>query len=286
MTRLGRLSTRKALPSDKNSILRISKNIWGGKDYVNKIVGNWISDDSGEFILGLTDEEIVSFYHLAYNGDQSWMEALRVDVSHRRQGIATELVVDAMNRARKNGTNVIRLITALENTASRRLFSNYGFSESLFLTHRKLQGQIHVKPESSNVRLIGKEDLSRYFERYAEFSRGMMLLPVWWRWWRADQQLLDEFLVNGSVIASCPDGRINGLLLYTRTGRFGFSNAIQISFIDGSSESIRAMLSYLPQSQDNSGYFSIHSQDSIADRMLGEIGFSTGTDLVIMQKDL
>ena len=72
------LSTRRAVRDDKAEVLEICERVYGERDYLPDVWDNWVSNEpsSGEFRIGMTDGRIVGFYHLAYRGNQSWMESL------------------------------------------------------------------------------------------------------------------------------------------------------------------------------------------------------------------
>lgn len=120
------LQLRPVRPADRERILELTKDVWGGHDYVPRVFDDWVSNASATFQAVEVDGVVVGLHRLRpYAPGLIWYEGLRVASSHRRQGIARAMLDSAIAEAREQGFAEIRLGTASE--AAIRLFENAGF---------------------------------------------------------------------------------------------------------------------------------------------------------------
>lgn len=79
------------------------------------------------FLIGTVEREI-PIYHLKEYG---FIHDLWVEENYRHEGIARQMVMQAIEQFREIGVKQIRLDTALPNEAARRLFESCGFRPSV-----------------------------------------------------------------------------------------------------------------------------------------------------------
>lgn len=122
------LTLRPVRPTDRERIAEISRDIWGGRDYVPKVFDRWVADAGASFQAADLEGTVVGVHHLRpYAPSLVWYEGLRVASSHRRQGIARAMLSSVIAEIREQGFREIRLAT-LEEPAM-RLFESAGFRE-------------------------------------------------------------------------------------------------------------------------------------------------------------
>ena len=287
------LSTRRAVRDDKAEVLEICERVYGERDYLPDVWDNWVSNEpsSGEFRIGMTDGRIVGFYHLAYRGNQSWMESLRVDIGQRRRGVGRRLTHDALDRVTERGSKVIRLVTSQKNLGSRGLFRGQTFEEVLFPHYMKFEGAMHAGSDNGQVRNAERDEILKFLHNSGSLAPPHFLSPLWWRWWEFDETMLDELLVNGSAIGLGDNRNLEALLLLNMTSRFGYKNSVQITFLGGTIQMMLTLIKHIPRFLDQTssnegitGYFSIPTTGSEAETALNQASFHYGTELVVVQK--
>jgi [ribosomal protein S18]-alanine N-acetyltransferase len=71
--------------------------------------------------------QIVAFAGMQLLTDEAHITTLAVDPSQRRRLIATRLLVDLLQEARKRGAQAATLEVRIHNTAAQRLYAGFGF---------------------------------------------------------------------------------------------------------------------------------------------------------------
>lgn len=124
------LTFRPIRPDDKARILAFTRYTWGeeNEDYIQYVFDDWLNDPRGEFTAVVLKDEIVAISKLTdLGGGEWWLEGLRVDPAHRRQGIAVALNHYHVALARKLGGTIIRYMTGGENIGSQTIGARAGF---------------------------------------------------------------------------------------------------------------------------------------------------------------
>lgn len=117
------LKIRQVLPSDRNDILDISKNIWDGHDYLPSVIDKWLSDPKRHVCGVETDGKLVAIASvlLIEAGKTGWMEGLRVHPDYRKRGYAEALTEHVIEKGRELHAHRLRYATSTENAASLRM---------------------------------------------------------------------------------------------------------------------------------------------------------------------
>ena len=126
-------SIRPVRPSDLESILEISKQTWGGFDYLPNVIGEWLKN-SDSHTYGLeADKKLVALANLRVieGGKTGWMEGLRVHTDYRGKGFASLLTEYVIDKGKKQKVDRLRYTTGSDNEASLKLASKHGFSQIL-----------------------------------------------------------------------------------------------------------------------------------------------------------
>jgi GNAT superfamily N-acetyltransferase len=122
----GDLLIRPVRPADRERVVDLTRDIWGGHDYVPRVFDAWVSDSASAFQAVELDGTVVALQRLRpYAPGLIWYEGLRVASSHRRQGLARLMLQAAIAQAREQSFREMRLATG--NPAAAKLFEEAGF---------------------------------------------------------------------------------------------------------------------------------------------------------------
>jgi GNAT superfamily N-acetyltransferase len=122
----GELTIRPVRPADRDRIVEMTKDVWGGHDYLPDVFDDWVADAASAFEALEVDGVVVGLQRLRpYAPGLVWYEGLRVASSHRRQGLARAMLGSAIAEAKEQGHREMRLGTA--NPDAVTLFESVGF---------------------------------------------------------------------------------------------------------------------------------------------------------------
>jgi RimJ/RimL family protein N-acetyltransferase len=153
---------RKLTHEDYEDICDISKDIWGGTDYLPKVFHKWV-DDEGYF-LGVIDAEknkVAGVGKLSFLQDKSaWLEGLRVHREYRglklSRQISERLINIAKDYLKEGRAKKIAFATHIDNVESIALMEklNFKLKEKLYVFYKEYEyldsklilEDFHVKP--------------------------------------------------------------------------------------------------------------------------------------------
>jgi hypothetical protein len=105
------MELRPADTSDIPAIKSLSEGIWGGGDYLPRIIGDWISE--GGVYVGLVHGAIVGVSRIhKLADDEWWLEGLRVAVAQQGQGYGRELHNLTLEELKRIGNGIVRFASA------------------------------------------------------------------------------------------------------------------------------------------------------------------------------
>ena len=120
------LVIRPVRPADRERVVEVTKDVWGGRDYIPEVFDEWVADAASAFEALEVDGTVVGLQRLRpYAPGLVWYEGLRVAASHRRQGLARAMLESAIAEAKEQGSGEMRLGTA--NLDAVKLFESVGF---------------------------------------------------------------------------------------------------------------------------------------------------------------
>ena len=92
---------REATSSDKMKILEFCKNTFSWGDYIEDVWDYWISEGN---LLVVEKKTPIGICHAYFSKNQVWIEGIRINPNHRKQGFASSLVkqVELMAINKKN----------------------------------------------------------------------------------------------------------------------------------------------------------------------------------------
>jgi GNAT superfamily N-acetyltransferase len=124
------LTLRPVRPADRERVIELTKDVWGGHDYIPDVFDDWVADSASAFQAVEVDGVVVGLQRVRpYAPGLVWYEGLRVATSHRRQGLARAMLTSAIAEARGHGGSEMRLATG--NPDAVRLFESAGFRKLL-----------------------------------------------------------------------------------------------------------------------------------------------------------
>ncbi len=131
--------------SDIPAIKEISKDIWGGDDYIPDVIERWLQEEDCMNYGGFLDEEAKEMVGLGrikfFPNGVAWLEGGRVKISHQKQGIGRELLGYAIEYARKKGAKIAQYDTSSENLGSIALARYHGFEKKKSMAHLECKGE-------------------------------------------------------------------------------------------------------------------------------------------------
>ncbi|TMC72168.1 MAG: GNAT family N-acetyltransferase [Chloroflexi bacterium] len=126
MATADRLSLRPVRPADRDRVIEMTRDVWGGHDYVPRVFDDWVADAGAAFQALEVDGIVVGLQRLRpYASGLIWYEGLRVASTHRRQGLARAMLESAIAEAREQSFREMRLATG--NLDAAGLFEELGF---------------------------------------------------------------------------------------------------------------------------------------------------------------
>jgi N-acetylglutamate synthase-like GNAT family acetyltransferase len=115
---------------DVPELLDIAKTTWEGHDHLPGMLKHWMSDSNCNPFVMEIDGKVVSVANLKVmdQGNTGWMEGLRVHPEFRERGLAARMTDHIVKVAMEKKIPKIRLVTATENPAPRKLAESVGMS--------------------------------------------------------------------------------------------------------------------------------------------------------------
>jgi GNAT superfamily N-acetyltransferase len=120
------LTLRPMRAADRERVMEICRDVWDGHDYIPRVFDEWLADAGAAFEAAEVDGVVVGLQRLRpYAQGLVWYEGLRVASTHRRQGLAREMLASAITEAKEQRFHEMRLGTG--NPDAVPLFESQGF---------------------------------------------------------------------------------------------------------------------------------------------------------------
>ncbi len=129
------VDVRDARQGDINDIAEFASETWEGWDYVPDVWEDWLEEDEGVTLVAESKDGVVGVVHGTRRGDEAWLEGMRVAEGHRREGVATELTEEALERLGKEGASVARCMAFGDNEDGVELMKALGFERATTFRH-------------------------------------------------------------------------------------------------------------------------------------------------------
>jgi GNAT superfamily N-acetyltransferase len=199
---------RKAKAADKAPILEITKNIWGGHDYLPLVWDAWLSDKKGRLIAATVNGRTVGVAHASLQTpDVAWLEGVRVHEQYRGLGIAGKLNSALVEWARRNHARVARLCTGSRNHASQKHLKKIGFPGLQIFQRLDISRGLHVKPAGTTMPKRSTKSLWNWLITRPEFMENRAMYSDGWTWYPLTPQAFRKHLTQGHVLVTSRKGQ-------------------------------------------------------------------------------
>ncbi len=228
------LTVREAAPTDRRQVAEMLTEVWGGRDYLMGVWREWLSSPSGDLLVAEVDGRIVGVMYVEYRpAGEAYLAGARVHPGYRKMGVATQLTLECMERARSRGRTLATLATSVRNQAAQRLAEKLGFRL------RAKVVRVHASPLSKGrvdrVRPIDPGEAGSA-ERWA---RGRDGRPLKFDWYSYSTLTVDDLRLYSEEGFAFAVGRYEGLALwqpYSFGGPF-----LMLDYLSGSREAAREL---------------------------------------------
>ncbi len=209
------MQLRPAEQSDIPAIKSLSEGIWGGGDYLPRIIANWISE--GGVYVGLVFETIVGVSRIhKLADDEWWLEGLRIAVAHQGQGYGRELHNLMLEELKRIGKGTVRFASADTNHSLPPALKS-GFREILRLPfafaelphHHTVKHPWHTVLEQHQVS-ISHEPTPRVKELLQAACQKDYggLIRNGWEFYSYNPERLNSLLAQGIVLMTAGEGGV------------------------------------------------------------------------------
>ena len=168
---------------DIPELIEIAKVTWDGHDHLPDMLKHWLSDNNCvPFVMEL-DGKVVSVATLKImdQGKTGWMEGLRVHPEFRERGLAAQMTNHLVHTATKKKIEKIRLVTATENPAPRKLAESVGMDVigqySVFW--KDYSRNFRWTHQTDLVKRLDKSEVIDFGEAHAEIFQNNVLIHHW-----------------------------------------------------------------------------------------------------------
>ena len=215
---------RKAIDSDKDTVLKFCQNAFSWGDYVEHVWDYWLKEGN---LLVFENSSPVGICHALTSKNQLWIEGIRVSPSHRRQKIASQLISFSEKIGLQNKISTSFMLIDASNTASLNLAASLGY---LIIETWKFYSLL---PKTA--------DVSIKFEKTIDSKLYPMYVDSW-RWHPLDDSSIDKLSSQNRIISS-PISDNFSLSVLTESRHF--DDTLIATLFSNNPKSTSEILSYL-----------------------------------------
>jgi len=235
------VAIRAGQPADKPTVAAICAQCWDREDYVPLVWDEWLADPHGRLVVAERAGEVAGFGKLTLLAPgEWWLEGLRVDPAHRRQGLAGRLQAFLIEEARRSGGGMLRYATPSYNEPVHRMAAGQG--GRCVAVYQVYQAETLPSGDGSPLRRLSETDLEAAWgliESSPRYRAGVGLYEVTWIWQPLTLDRLAHHLAEGDVWGLYDDGALAGLVLLSRS-RSG--RMLLVGCVDGVDEALAPLL--------------------------------------------
>ena len=219
------MEIREAKISDKTSILKFCKNTFSWGEYIEKVWSSWLEEGS---LFLFEKKSPVGICHAFYSQNQIWIEGIRIDPNHRREMIASKLVIHAESIGKKNQKLFSYMLIDTENKNSISMADSLNYEKFQTWNYYSL-----IPKKNSNFKIeFEKSSSIDIFDFYVDS----------WRWIKTNEKLLNNLSSQKKIIKSNLNGKISAAII----GNYKhIDNTLIVTLFSGSSDTLSNILSYL-----------------------------------------
>jgi ribosomal-protein-alanine N-acetyltransferase len=198
------VKVRDARAGDRDVVAAFADSTWDGWDYVPDVWEDWLGE--GVALVAEVDGRPVGTVHGVTRGDEAWIEGLRVDDEHRREGVGTALVDTVVERL-ADDASVVRCMAFEDNDAAQSFLEEVGFERATTVRHGRGFGFPYgTTLEAANY----DESLEVVRGTDALESVGGLYATTDWRMWSVPDSV-DGY--DGEILGFVEDDDVRGVAL-------------------------------------------------------------------------
>ncbi|TFG14158.1 GNAT family N-acetyltransferase [Candidatus Thorarchaeota archaeon] len=180
---------------DMPDILEISKNVWGGHDYLPRHINDWLKDPDCHTFGTEVDGKLIAIANLRVidGGNTAWFEGLRVHPNHREQGYANRLTDHLVEVSHDIGVERVRYTTAKDNVESLALAKRIGLEKILemYVFWKGDLLELDWSYSEREVLQVSPRDVQELLEENVFEFLHPVIIHDWKAWEFTDQSLQD-----------------------------------------------------------------------------------------------
>lgn len=199
------LNVREARDEDIKDVSGFATDTWDGWDYVPDVWDDWL--DEGVTLVAETDDGVVGVLHATTRGDEAWLEGMRVAEDARREGVATALMEETLDRLADEGAEVARCMAFDDNQPALELLESLGFERATTVHHARGFGF----PYGTQIEEANYDDsLEALRDTDAFDAVDGLYATTEWRMWSAPATVKEY---DGDVLGFVEDGDVRAIAL-------------------------------------------------------------------------
>ena len=194
------LHIRMAHPADRAALESIAAQIWGGDDYLPRVLDDWFNDPYDGFYVATWHDQVIGVMKVTrFDEAEWWLEGLRVAPAFQGQGVSRILHHFAVHQVRQRGHGVVRFSTSSDNDAVIKLAAESGFVR---VAEYQPYGADALAEPVAGLWPLGPSDLPRvhaWLETSSHFAQAQRSLEWDWSFYFLTETRLAERLAAGLV---------------------------------------------------------------------------------------
>jgi GNAT superfamily N-acetyltransferase len=276
---------RKAVRADKRLALEISKNLWGGHDYLPEVWDDWVKDPKSRLITATVNGKAVGVAHASLQTPYiAWLEGVRVHERYRGFGIAGKLNNALVDWARRKGARVARLSTHINNRASRNHLEKIGFP--VMQTFQRLDSTkgLRTKPAGVTAPRRPAKRLWNWLRTRPNFAENHAMYSDGWTCHALTHQVLTNLMGRGRVLVTSRNGEPSSCCIFLDEEKI-----LIMGFLAGDRSEVAKlirMLRFLKFQKKREKLRVLLPSRSTLVRMLERSGFKKGAKILVYEKFL
>ncbi|MCK4315488.1 MAG: GNAT family N-acetyltransferase [Anaerolineae bacterium] len=242
---MSKVRMRPAQAVDRPIVEALCARAWEGEDYVPDVWDEWLADPHGQLVVAELESRVVGLAKLSRLADDEWwLEGLRVDPAHRRQGIACQLQAHLVEKARHVGHGTLRSGTHSLNDPVHRIAAHDGFRHIATYRFYRADPLPATLPHSHTPTpvLLAEGDLLSAWALVSASPRYRAaggLYETFWKWENLTRERLACHLAAGDVWGVYPGHELAALALVCRAKE---EDALDVGYVDGAEKPLVVLL--------------------------------------------
>ncbi len=229
------LEVDRVRPEDKEEVLELSKEIWGGHDYLPQVFDEWVND--GGFYCLRKDGKIIALDKYTWHENRIlWLEGYRVHPKYQGKGYGWKMA-QAMGRIIEGlDWKAVRFMTAEANEASIHIGRKLGFQPFAYYTYLYAD-ELEMQDVNGIAPLKEPKRAMELMHSTAEYGTNRRQYLAMWTAYDITESLVKSEVENGRCFIH-ESGAIAFFYPYEPT------KTMSIAFIGGNTDGMRALIKY------------------------------------------